>query len=255
MFVHSRQPSVCPDCGQISTSRHSRYRSRLKDLPLQGLSVQMWLSVSHFRCRNDQCMRSIFCERMPGVVRVFARQTTRLAEIHWPCWIHRGRSSGSTSTRSFGNQDSDDTIRRRVTGRRSDSQEEDPIRSLGVDDWARRKQQSYGTVLVDLERRRVADLLPDRSAESLSLWLAGHPTMQVTMRDRCGLYAQGASEGAPFAIQVADRFPLVLNLSGAIERVLEERSEQHCCALRTSPRELHTIIVVFFRLTRPQIPT
>ncbi|MBC7928912.1 MAG: transposase, partial [Bryobacteraceae bacterium] len=113
-----------------------------------------------------------------------------------------------------------------MTVNRSASEQEEPIRSLGVDDWAWRKQQSYGTILVDLERRRVADLLPDRSAESLSSWLAGHPTVQVISRDRCGLYAQGASEGAPLAVQVADRFHLVLNLSGAIERVLEQRSEQ-----------------------------
>src|SRR3954466_14582296 len=89
---------------------------------------------------------------------------------------------------------------------------------LGVDDWAWRKRQSYGTILVDLERHRVADLLPDRSAESLTLWLQKHPTVEVIARDRGGLYADGASQGAPSAIQVADRFHLVVNLSCAIER-------------------------------------
>jgi transposase len=121
---------------------------------------------------------------------------------------------------------SDDTVRRRVSENRPELQEQAPIRHLGVDDWAWRKQHSYGTILVDLNRRCVADLLPDRSAESLAFWLAQHPTVEVITRDRCGLYAEGASQGAPSAMQVADRFHLVLNLSAAIERVLEERSRQ-----------------------------
>ena len=95
-----------------------------------------------------------------------------------------------------------------------------------VDDWAWRKYQSYGTILVDLERLRVFYLLPDRSAESLTLWLTQHPTVEVISRDRFGLYADGASQGAPLAKQVADRFHLVLNLSAAMERVLEERSRE-----------------------------
>jgi transposase len=97
---------------------------------------------------------------------------------------------------------------------------------LGVDDWAWRKQQSYGTIIVDLERHRVVDLLPDRSAESLAAWLENHDTVEVIARDRGGLYADGASQGAPSAMQVADRFHLVLNLSSAVERVLEERSRE-----------------------------
>lgn len=163
---------------------------------------------------------------MHGVARVFARQTTRLAEIIGLVGYIAGGLPGARLLDRLSVKISDDTIRRRLTGNRSESQEEEPIRSLGVDDWAWRKQQSYGTILVDLERRRVADLLPDRSAESLASWLARHPTVQLITRDRCGLYAQGALQGTPLAVQVADRFHLVLNLSAAIERVLEQRSNQ-----------------------------
>jgi hypothetical protein len=80
--------------------------------------------------------------------------------------------------------------------------------------------------LVDLDLHRVADLLPDRSAESLSEWLKQHPEVVTISRDRCGLYADGAALGAPQAQQVADRFHLVLNLSSTRERVLEERSRE-----------------------------
>jgi transposase len=95
-----------------------------------------------------------------------------------------------------------------------------------VDDWAWRKGQDYGTILVNLDLHRVADLLPDRSSESFSSWLQQYPGIATIARDRCGLYAEGGRIGAPAAQQVADRFHLILNLSSAVERVFEERSRE-----------------------------
>jgi transposase len=117
---------------------------------------------------------------------------------------------------------SDDTVLRRL--KRPATEGTIPVRNLGVDDWAWRKGQDYGTILVNLDLHRVIELLPDRSSESFSEWLKNHPEVITIARDRCGLYAEGATLGAPAAQQVADRFHLLLNLSSAVERVLEERS-------------------------------
>jgi hypothetical protein len=101
-----------------------------------------------------------------------------------------------------------------------------PVHNLGVDDWAWRKGQEYGTILVNLDAHRVVDLLPDRAADSFSEWLRQHPEIVTVSRDRCGIYAEGAALGAPQSQQIADRFHLVLNLSSTMERVLEERSKK-----------------------------
>jgi transposase len=226
LMVHVEQQPACPLCGQVSRSGHSSYCRCLQDLPWQGVSVQLWVTVGRFRCRNSSCPRKIFCERLPQVARVYGRQTDRASEIVRLVGYLAGGRAGQRLLARLSIATSDDTILRRVRQEPAQAPAALPIRNLGVDDWAWRKGQEYGTILVNLDLHRVVDLLPDRAAESFSAWLQQHPEIVTVSRDRCGLYAEGASLGAPQAQQVADRFHLVLNLSSTVERVLEERSRQ-----------------------------
>lgn len=224
--VSSSQPPRCPDCGKRSRSFHSRYVRCLKDLPWQGQSVLLRVTARRFRCRNPSCDRRIFVERLPQIACVYARQTDRLREVIRCLGFVTGGLPGSRLLARLAISVSDDTVLRLVKLSVAVESHDDGIRCLGVDDWAWRKGQDYGTILVDLERHRVVELLPERSAESFADWLMNNQTVSVISRDRSGLYAEGAALGAPSAQQVADRFHLLLNLSAAIERALEERSSQ-----------------------------
>jgi hypothetical protein len=114
------------------------------------------------------------------------------------------------------------------------------VRVVGVDDWAWRKGSNYGTIIVDLERREVVDVLPDRSAATTASWFKDHPSVEVVSRDRAGLYAEGAREGAPQARQIADRFHLLQNFREIVERQLG-RYEAPVPEARVSPDDGHVM--------------
>jgi Transposase len=120
---------------------------------------------------------------------------------------------------AFGMAVSGDTVLRHLK-RCSLQPDSGALRVVGIDDWSWRKGQSYGTIMVDLERRTVVDVLADRSSSSVAAWFSARPSIEVISRDRQGLYAEGARVGAPQARQVADRFHLVQNLREMIEKQL-----------------------------------
>ena len=160
--------AVCPSCGIASHSRHSRYWRQLRDLPLQATAVTVQLRLGRWRCRNRQCGRQIFTERVAGVLAPYARQTNRLGETTTMVGRALGGRPGQRLLSRLGMSVSRHTVIRRVKTAARYSASPHRIRVVGVDDWAWSKGQSFGTILVDLERRQVADVLPTRSAGALS---------------------------------------------------------------------------------------
>jgi transposase len=162
-----------------------------------------------------------FVESLPRVAPRYSQQTSRLSETIRLIGYVLGGEAGARLAQRLGMKSSPDTVLRRLkSGQPLPIQK---VKAVGVDDWAWRKGQSYGTILVDLETHAPIDLLPERSADSLAAWLQLHPGAEIISRDRAELYAEGATRGAPDAVQVADRFHLLCNLTSAVEKVLEQK--------------------------------
>ena len=219
-ILRSTTPAAsCPLCGCASTSIHSHYRRAPADLPWGGHPVKLILCVRKFFCRATSCKRRIFTERLPGVVASRARTTERLTMLLQAIAFALGGEAGARLAKRIGLQTSPATLISLI--RQTPLPKPLPARILGVDDWAKRKGKNYGTALVDLERHRLIELLPDREIETLSRWLQDNPGTEVISRDRSERYAAGGRQGAPEAVHVADRWHLLSNWREATERVFD----------------------------------
>jgi hypothetical protein len=173
--------------------------------------------VRKFVGRNRSCPRRIFTERVPARVAPYARKTQRLIAALQALGVALEGQAGARLSKRLGLPASRDTLLRRV--RRLPLPVIPPIQALGVDDGAYRKRQRYGPIVVDPEQRRPVALVNAREAETRAGWLRAHPGVTMIARDRLKAYIDGARAGAPEAMQVADRVPLLPNLAAALDQV------------------------------------
>jgi transposase len=222
--------AICPVCRGESTRVHSRYQRKVADLAWAQTPVVLHLHVRRFFCPRPTCARVTFSEPLPTVVAPFARRTVRLTAEQRQLGLDVGGEVGARTAQRQGMPISPDTLLRLV--RRDPPTNGSTPPHLGVDDFALRKGQVYGTILVDLDQHQPCDLLPERTAAILEQWLKDHPGVEVITRDRATDYADGATRGAPDAVQVADRFHLLQNVREMLQRLLS----RHQAALQAATK-------------------
>jgi hypothetical protein len=190
----------------------------------QSAVVTLEIPIMRWRCRHLECSHTTFVEQLTQLAVPFVRRTRRVSELVRLLGHTTGGKPAVRLLASLGMPMSDDTVLKHLKRCAATASPPPPVRVAGIDDLGRVKGDIYENIIVDLERQTVVDIPPDRSADSTAEWFKRHPEVENVSRDRYGIYAQGAKQGAPQAQEVADRFHLLLNLKLTIERQLSRSS-------------------------------
>jgi transposase len=215
------QSAPCPVCGTAAHRIHSLYQRIVWDLSVQNVQVLLYLHVRKFYCDQPDCRRRIFTERLPQVTSPHGRFTFGLRQFLAQLGGEQGGASAARSATLQGMQVTARAILRFMHALPLPSIA--PPQIIGLDEWAWKRGQHYGAIVVDLERNKPIALLPDRSKPTVVQWLKRYPTINIVARDRSKEFAAAITEALPHAQHVADRWHVAKNLTDHLDKVVSRR--------------------------------
>jgi transposase len=211
----------CPHCGCTELVIKERPVVGVRDLPMAGRVARLLWRKRRFGCRS--CGRS-HTERHPALParqRVSARFRERL--------VARAAAGGAHAEIAR----EEDTSRYQVACALAlvSVAPAGAPRRLSLDEAHHRRGHELATVVSDLDRRRVVEVLPGRSRVMVARYLRGLPEevrsgIEVVSIDPYEPYRQAIRAELPGARIVADRFHLVRGANAALDAVRRERQRQ-----------------------------
>ena len=212
--------AACPRCFRRSGQRHGHYHRRLNDQPSFGHPVAISLEIRRFKCANAKCSQRTFSERIDVLAARGQRRTQRLNKALRSIGYALGGSAAARLAASLGMKVSGATMLRELRRGGCPAQTGPEPVVIGIDDWAIKRGHRYGTIIVDLQRRRPIEVLGGRESTIVADWLGRHPSVEIIARDRADAYSDAVQSAIPHAQQIADRWHLLTNLRETVERLL-----------------------------------
>jgi hypothetical protein len=171
------QSAVCPCCTCSSSRPHGRYQRWVADCPSFGQPVTLAVEVRRFKCVNPGCTRQTFTERIETLVAAGQRRTLRLVETVRSLGYALGGEAAARLAARLGVRISGPTVLRDLRRGGCPPPATVPV-VIGIDDWALARGHRYGTIVVDLEKRRPIELLAERDAATVVAWLKEQPAVR-----------------------------------------------------------------------------
>lgn len=213
---------TCPKCGQTTNNYHGTYMRKVQDLPILGKNVQLEITAHEYNCMNEECNATSISETFDGFLNAYSRMTERCADFVCTLALETSCEGCARICKTLGIKTSGDTVIRLLLKRYELLPNPETGDVIGVDDFAYKKRNTYGTIIVNEKTHEPITLLDGRDGETLREWLKNNKQVKVVTRDRASAYARVIAEELPDAMQVADRFHLHQNLLEAIKKALNK---------------------------------
>lgn len=220
-IISTKNSCKCPICDTESSKVHSQYNRFLLDLSVIDRTLSIYLTSRKFFCCNIFCYRKIFAERYKTLISPYARRTSRLNEFLKKIAFSMSSEAASRIYKYISVRLSADTFLRII--RKESIIISSEYMHIGVDDFEFHKGLTYGTIICDLDTHQPIDLLEDRTTSTLSNWLKKHRNIEIVTRVRANSYSKAINDSRPSAIQIADKWHLLKNMTNTLSEILKSK--------------------------------